>query len=241
MIVGAVVDGATVWESSAGVPAIVGGVATTQVDVPLVLTTAAIPRPLVAAQRSPERLDERRTVLDADRKPQRDADRSPEPRPLSRQRRRPRADGSPTPEPTASPTPEPSASPTPSPTAAPTASPSATPSPGPERDDRPAERRPHRDARLPRVVPAVRRRGGRRGPGRGQGQGDLQPDHRDARSSIRPARRRSGSNSPMTLRTSIRTGATPCKPGSSTRPRPGSPPRACRSSRTGPSGMWPSR
>ncbi len=88
VVVGAVVDGATVWESAAGVPAIVNGATTGQATVPLVLTTAPIPIVTPKPTAAP-------TVAPTE---------APTPPPT------------PTAAPTASPTPTPAASPTPSPT-----------------------------------------------------------------------------------------------------------------------------
>ena len=182
VVVGAVVDGATVWESAAGVPAIVGGAATGQVDVAAGPHHRGDPRRLAPAERTPERRTQRRPYLDA--RPDRDhgadrdsgADRDACPDRLTDAGPHGFADArtdrvshrlrdrfaDPVTEPLADPEPVPDGE------------------PGAERHDRPAERRPDRDARLPRVVPAVTRFGRCRRPGRGQGQGDIEPDPRDA-------------------------------------------------------------
>ena len=135
VIVGAVVDGPTVWESATGVPVIVGGNATGQVDVPLVQTTAEIPAvtpqptapptapPSVAPSATPAPTTSTAPTEGPSATPAPTESPTPTPAPTA----------SPTPAPTASPTPAPTASPTPSPTPSPSASPSpsATPSAAP--------------------------------------------------------------------------------------------------------------
>ena len=187
VIVGAVVDGATVWESSAGVPAIVGGVATTQVDVPLVLTTAAIPAPSALPSGAPSAAPSGA--------PSSTPTEAPSATPTEAPSATPKPTASPTPEPTASPTPEPTASPTPEPTASPTPEPSASPAPSPTRladSQSSATPSPAPSATIappsgvltgtldyPESYQLSRRCGSRRRSGRGQGQGDFQPDPRD--------------------------------------------------------------
>jgi uncharacterized lipoprotein YbaY len=117
VIVGAVVDGATVWESAAGEPAIIGGVTTGQISVPLVLTTAKIPvvtpQPTAAPTPTPTATVAPSATASSSAGPTEAPTATPTPAPTP----------TPTPAPTASPTPAPTASPTPAPTASPTASP----------------------------------------------------------------------------------------------------------------------
>ena len=183
VVVGAVVDGATVWESAAGVPAIVGGAATGQVDVPLVLTTAAIPivTPAADGPAHASRRHRRRRPPPRPRRPR--AQRRPKPRARPpTPDRRPDADPRPDGVTHAGPDPDPGPDrlADPGPDGQPHGTePVADRLADPGRIAGPAERRPDRDAGLSRVVPAVGRcRRGRR-PRRGQGQGTLEPDRRD--------------------------------------------------------------
>ena len=111
VIKGGVVDGATVWENRAGVPAITGGTAATAIDVPLTAAATGIPgvspSPSVVPSGSPSASATASASASATTEPTE------------------------TPEATASPTPAPTASPTASPTAtpAPTASPTASATP----------------------------------------------------------------------------------------------------------------
>lgn len=104
----AIVDGATVWQSEGGVPAISGGATTGQVTVPLALTTAQLP----VASSPPTAAPTQSAKPSATATPTEEPSETATP------------PASPTATPTASPTatPKPTATPTPTPTAVPSAS-----------------------------------------------------------------------------------------------------------------------
>ena len=106
----AVVDGASVWENPAGVPAIVGGATTGLVSVPVTLTTAGIPVASPFPTAIPSTTPKPTVKPSASVTPSQSASAAPSATP------------SPTPTPTPSPTPTPTPTPSPTPTAVPSAS-----------------------------------------------------------------------------------------------------------------------